>query len=175
MDYYNGTAGQLGVFKSTTGVTYPLCRTASATGVAYGVTNDWSVVVDQQGIIRYKQHGVNVSAINAVIDRLLATTGVSENGEPVTRFTLHQNYPNPFNPSTQIAFELAKSTQVRLRVYTVRGELVATLLDQNFNAGRHQAVWRAHDQYGKAVAAGVYFYELQAGNFSERKKMVLLR
>jgi hypothetical protein len=142
---------------------------------AYGVTNDWSVIVDQQGIIRYKQPGVNVTAINATLDELLMSTGTPEKPTAVRGFVLHQNYPNPFNPVTQIVFELIKAARVSLKVHNARGELITTLLDQNSGPGRHEVTWNARDQQGKLVASGIYFYELRVGDFSERRKMVLVQ
>lgn len=175
MDYYNGNAAQVTTFKNVTGVTYPLCRTASATGNAYGVVNDWSVVVDQQGLIRYKQPGVNVNAINNVIDQLLASSEVDENPENLAGFELHQNYPNPFNPTTTIRFDLLKSDFVTLRIYNALGQEVLTLAERNFAAGEHALAWNALDRNGKRAASGIYYYELKSARFTARKKMILLQ
>lgn len=175
MDYYNGNAAQVTTFKNVTGVTYPLCRTASATGNAYGVVNDWSVVVDQQGVIRYKSPGVNVTAINNVIDQLLAASEVDENPENLSGFELHQNYPNPFNPSTTIRFDLRKPDFVTLRIYNALGQDVITLAEGNFAAGEHALAWNALDRHGKRAATGIYYYELKSARFTARKKMILLQ
>jgi PKD repeat protein len=85
-------------------------------------------------------------------------------------YTLSQNYPNPFNPSTDIEFTLPVATDVRLDVYNVLGQRVAELADGPFNAGKHVITWNA-TQY----ASGVYFYRLQADEFVETKKMLLLK
>lgn len=158
-----------------TGVTYPLCRTASVTGNAYGVVTDWSVVVDQNGIIRYKQPGVNTTAINNLIKQLLAAADVDENPENITGYELHQNFPNPFNPATTIRFDLLKPERVALRIYNALGQEVVTLLEQNVSAGEHAFTWNALDKNGKRAASGIYFYELQGATFVARKKMVLLQ
>ncbi len=175
LDYYNGSVTQLTAFKNVTGVTYPLCRTASATGNAYGVVNDWSVVVDQQGLIRYKQPGVNVTAINNIIDQLLASSDVDENPENIAGFELHQNYPNPFNPTTTIKFDLLKPGRVALRIYNALGQEIVTLVEQSFAAGEHAFTWNALDRHGRRAASGIYFYELKSARFTARKKMVLLQ
>ena len=175
MDYYDGTPSQLDVFRAITGITYPLCRLASPTGRAYGVTNEWNVVVDQQGIIRYKNFGTNLAAITAVIDQHLANSGISENPAAERGFVLHQNYPNPFNPATHIAFELLKGAAVSLKVFSLRGELITTLLDQDLRTGRYEVAWNAKDEQAKPVASGIYFYELRTGAFSERRKMLLMQ
>ena len=84
-------------------------------------------------------------------------------------FALEQNFPNPFNPSTTILYDLPKSTRVSLNIYSTLGQLVATLVDERKEAGCYQATWNAN------VPSGIYFYRLQAGEFGETKKMILLR
>ncbi|HEY3295565.1 MAG TPA: T9SS type A sorting domain-containing protein [bacterium] len=86
------------------------------------------------------------------------------------RFALLQNYPNPFNPSTRIQFSLAAQVHVRLQVYNELGERVSTLLDGSRPAGTYTLMWD-----GKNAAAGIYFYRLEAGSFTETKKMLLIR
>jgi hypothetical protein len=88
---------------------------------------------------------------------------------------LHQNYPNPFNPSTTIRFDLPRAVHVKLCVYTVKGELVSTIIDRHMTGGRKEVAWNAKDNKGRAVSSGVYFYRLVAGDFVRTKKMVLLR
>lgn len=141
----------------------------------YGVFNDWSVVVDQQGFIRYKQPGVNVNAINSVIDNLLATTGVEEQPTTARDFELQQNFPNPFNPSTKIAFSIPSTQKVSLQIYDAQGKLVQALLDKLITAGRHEVEWNGLNRQNEAAASGVYFYLLKSGSFREMKKMILLR
>ena len=88
---------------------------------------------------------------------------------------LQQNYPNPFNPTTTIRFELTKAVRVKLCVYNVKGEHVALLVDRRMTAGHKEVRWNAKDDGGRAVATGVYFCRLVAGDFVQTKKMVLLR
>ena len=87
-----------------------------------------------------------------------------------TQFALHQNYPNPFNPSTEISFSLPEACAVRLEVYNVLGQRVASLVDGRMDAGAHTVTWDATE-----VSSGVYLYHLQAGEFSETRKMMLLK
>jgi len=90
-------------------------------------------------------------------------------------FALHQNYPNPFNPTTVIAFELPRTTQVRIDVMNVIGQTVATLLDEAMPAGQHEVEWNGKNERGHEAASGVYFYRLTADERSMVRKMVLLR
>ncbi|MEK7775447.1 MAG: C25 family cysteine peptidase, partial [Candidatus Zixiibacteriota bacterium] len=91
------------------------------------------------------------------------------------QFSLSQNYPNPFNPSTSIAFELPRRSQVSLTVLNVLGEVVSTLVKSEFLAGHHEVIWDGSANGGLPIASGVYFYRLSAGDFSETRKMILLK
>ncbi|MFH2053292.1 MAG: FlgD immunoglobulin-like domain containing protein [bacterium] len=89
---------------------------------------------------------------------------------------LDQNAPNPFNPHTIIAFELGKREAVSLRVFDVSGRLVRSLIDgEVFDPGRHEAIWNGRDDSGRQCASGTYFYRLEAGQYSETKRMVLVK
>ncbi len=88
---------------------------------------------------------------------------------------LDQNYPNPFNPQTTIAFSVKDRVRVRLAVFSVAGERVRTLADEELPAGAHTRVWDGRNDAGQAVASGIYFYRLTAGDFVQTKKMVLLK
>ncbi len=90
-------------------------------------------------------------------------------------YALRQNVPNPFNPMTRIEFDLPVEAQVRLVVYDAKGRLVTQLLDQWMPAGRQQAVWRGTDARGRLVPSGVYICEIQAGTFTGRKRMVMVK
>ncbi len=91
-------------------------------------------------------------------------------------YALNQNYPNPFNPSTTINFALVKAGKVNLSVYNVLGQKVATLLNNELaTAGTHAVKWNGLDDTGNKVASGVYFYKLEAGNFTSVKKMILMK
>ena len=94
---------------------------------------------------------------------------------PQSRFSLLQNHPNPFNPSTTISFSLRERGAVSLAVYDVAGRLVRVLIDGVKEAGSHDVAWNGKDSAGRGVASGVYFYRLEAGEFIETRKMVLLR
>ena len=92
-------------------------------------------------------------------------------------FSLSQNVPNPFNPSTTISFTVVEgsSLQVTLKVYDIRGSLVRTLVNEVRDAGTYNVFWDGTDEKGLQVASGVYMYRMQAGNFVQTRKMVLLK
>ena len=103
---------------------------------------------------------------------IIKTTAVKEitlAGKPVN-FELIGNYPNPFNPSTVIRFAIPKTSRVNIQVFNVTGELVSTLLNSEKGAGYYELQFNA-----KNMASGVYFYKIQAGTFSQVKKMLLLK
>ena len=87
-----------------------------------------------------------------------------------TRFLLSQNYPNPFNPTTVISYQLAVNSFVTLKVYDLLGREVETLVNGRQEAGDHSIKFN-----GANLQSGVYFYRLQAGSFTETKKLLLLR
>lgn len=91
-------------------------------------------------------------------------------------FELSQNFPNPFNPTTTIRFGLPSSGKVSLQVYDLLGRLVATLLDEEpKETGFHIVTWNGQDNHGRAVASGLYIYQIIAGDFSQTRKMILVK
>lgn len=99
------------------------------------------------------------------------TTAVEnrESGAP-SEFKLSPNFPNPFNPSTTIEFSIPKSGSVKIVIYNILGNLIATLVDQHLSAGTYRTQWNA-----SGVASGVYFYQIQANGFIETKRLMLLK
>ncbi len=95
---------------------------------------------------------------------------------PVPRtFALHQNYPNPFNAATVIKYDLPRPSQVRIDVYNILGQTVATLVDGHQPAGYHQALWNGQNSQGKTVASGVYLYRIETDENTSSRKMLLLK
>ena len=89
---------------------------------------------------------------------------------------LYASYPNPFNPVATIPFSLPDSRKVSLEIFDTSGRLVCTLVDQaEYPAGPHVVLWRGNDEAGRTTAAGVYFYRMQAGNFQQTRKMVMIK
>ena len=90
-------------------------------------------------------------------------------------FVLEQNFPNPFNPSTTLRYELPEDGLVNVTIYDMMGRQVSTLLSSHQTAGYKSIQWNATNDFGKPVSAGVYLYQIQAGEFVQTKKMVLLK
>lgn len=90
-------------------------------------------------------------------------------------FSLSQNYPNPFNPKTIIRFGLPKDSWVKLEVYNVLGQKVKTLVDEKLTPGLKEVEWDGVNDKGFEVASGIYFYKISADDFSDIKKMVMLK
>jgi hypothetical protein len=88
---------------------------------------------------------------------------------------LSQNIPNPFHPQTTLSFTLPRHSHVRLSIYNVAGRLVRTLVDDERAAGRYAVVWEGLDDRGRSVASGSYLYRMEAGEFVETRRMVLLK
>lgn len=90
-------------------------------------------------------------------------------------YALYQNSPNPFNPQTSIMFDMPVAGNVNVSVYNVLGQNVTNLVDGRMEAGTHEVIWNGKDRDGATVASGIYFYRIDTDQFSETKKMMLLK
>ena len=90
-------------------------------------------------------------------------------------YALHQNYPNPFNPTTKISYDLPEASVVSFSIYDLMGREVRTMINSEQTAGFKNIQWNATDNLGKSVPAGMYIYTIQAGEFRQTRKMVLLK
>jgi hypothetical protein len=131
---------------------------------SYDGSNVSEVVVqylDEESFIPYLKHLFTYSG---------ATSNETESGEYVVEFTLHQNYPNPFNPSTVISYQLSKNSTVSLAVFDVLGREVAQLVNGTQAAGEYEVQFDA-----STFNSGLYFYRLSAEDFSQTRRMLLLK
>jgi hypothetical protein len=101
--------------------------------------------------------------------------GVNEGLSVPDVYALHQNYPNPFNPITTLRYDLPEQANVNIIIYDLLGREVRTLVNTTQDAGFKSVIWNATNDYGKPVSAGVYLYQIRAGEFVQTRKMVLLK
>ena len=99
----------------------------------------------------------------------------NEEGIMPIQYALHQNYPNPFNPITTLRYDIPENSHVTITIYNMLGRQVKTLINQTQDAGYKSVIWDATNDYGKPVSAGIYLYQIQAGEYISTKKMVLLK
>ena len=90
-------------------------------------------------------------------------------------FTLKENYPNPFNPITNISYDLPEYSFVSITIYDMLGNVVNNLVNTNQSSGYKSVQWNATNNQGQPVSAGVYLYSIEAGEFRQTKKMILLK
>ncbi|MEJ2617793.1 MAG: YCF48-related protein [Ignavibacteriaceae bacterium] len=127
------------------------------TNSLYGVSktgNCWIVVGDNGAMLR--------SSFGEV--------GIEDKNEIPATFGLNQNYPNPLNPETKISYSTPRASFITLKIYDILGKEVAALVNEEKPAGSYEVEFNA-----EGLSSGIYFYQLQAGEFTETKKMVLLR
>ena len=105
------------------------------------------------------------------------TSELSINHDQISpeQFALYQNYPNPFNPITTLRYDLPENSYVNVTVYDMLGRVVNTLVQESQTAGYKSVIWDGKNTNGKPVSAGIYLYQIQAGEYLQTKKMVLLK
>jgi hypothetical protein len=102
------------------------------------------------------------------------SAGVEELPVP-KEFVLYPAYPNPFNPVTTLRYDLPEQSHLNIIIYDMLGRQVRTLINQTQEAGFNSVIWNATNDYGKPVSAGIYLYQIKAGEFVQTRKMVLLK
>lgn len=129
----------------------------------------------------YQVYYYKVSAIDnsgnesGYSNQATATTLNILNDNSTTEFALYQNVPNPFNPITVIEFSIPNDTDVNIIIYDLMGNEVKTLINEFKPVGQYQVNWDGNDNSGQSVSGGIYFYQIQAGDYNQTKKMVLLK
>ena len=136
---------------------------------------DFEYAVNQSNFYRIRtfDYSGNASDYSDIISAIVLST------DPLSLipdiFALHQNYPNPFNPTTSISYDLPANEFVSINVFDLVGREVKTLVNKNQVAGFRSVQWNATNNLGQPVSAGMYIYTIQAGEFRQTKKMVLLK
>lgn len=112
---------------------------------------------------------------NIEVEQLSLTAIGDNDNNIVDGFALAQNFPNPFNPSTQISFTIATTENVQLSVFNSLGQKMRTLVSDIIPAGTHQVTWNGSDDSGNELPAGIYYYQMKAGEFQQTRKMLFVK
>jgi len=117
------------------------------------------------------------NASDTLTVRVTLTVGVDEGGFTSTpkEFSLLQNYPNPFNSATIIKFQLSEDSHVILKIHNILGQEIKTLINEQKPAGIYYATWNGTDNQGKKASSGIYFYQIEAGDYTKVKKLIILQ
>jgi hypothetical protein len=108
-------------------------------------------------------------------DVTVEATPLEDPTVPVLATELQGNYPNPFNPETTIRYSVKETVPVTIEVYNLKGQLVRTLVNEVKTAGNYSVVWNGRDSHNQPVSSGVYFYKMNAGKYSNTKKMIMMK
>ncbi len=172
------TTGQITIQGQTTS---RFTVTPSSGNISAGSNQNISVKFDAQGLAEGTyQAQLNITSnggntVLPVVINVSNTVDVKTADNNPKEFKLQQNFPNPFNPSTIIKYEISKAEHVTLKVYDILGNEVETLVNKEQQAGIYQVEFSQEKINHKQLSTGVYLYCLQAGNFFQTKKMLLLR
>ena len=132
-----------------------LLENGHITGNVIGLSSDGTYQI-QSGLIFIYEH--------------LITDIDENNNTPNIGYQLYNNYPNPFSFSTSVSYSLPHTSNVKIQIYNIKGQLVETLVNEDKPAGYHTVEWNAKD-----ISSGIYFYKLKTDNGSITKKMLLVR
>ncbi len=99
----------------------------------------------------------------------------NDNTDFINNYILYENYPNPFNPETSIKYNLPNTTDVKLSIFSLLGQKTKTLVNKRQTAGLYEITWNGRDERNQQVTSGVYLCQLQAGNFTQTNKLILIR
>ena len=117
--------------------------------------------------------GVDTAAIDSIV---VAVLGIHDSEYIIPdQYYLYQNNPNPFNPITTLRYDLPENSSVNITIYDMLGRKIKTLINQTQEAGYKSVIWNATNDHGKPVSAGVYLYQIKAGEYVQTRKMVLLK
>ena len=139
-------------------------------------SGNYEIIVNRLGYASdsksvYLPNGANIDTIDFVLDTLnYIITNINTGTNIPDDFVLYQNYPNPFNPFTNIRFEIPKSSYVKIIVYDLLGREIRRLVDKNLGPGSYNISWEAVN-----LSTGVYFYKLVTEEFTDIKKMILIK
>ena len=154
----DGTSGTAAINPGDTSVTYTPPAGYSGNDAFDYILSDGNGGLDTATVV------IDITPVSGISDRAVPSS-----------YALFQNYPNPFNPVTTISYELPEKSVVSLKIFSVTGSEILTMVNEEKSAGHYEAVWHACDKYGRPVGSGIYFYQLKAGDYKKIRKMLLVR
>jgi hypothetical protein len=115
-------------------------------------------------------------ATNILSATAVVTVGINDDTpfEPYVT-TLGNNYPNPFNPDTKISYSLAEESAVEITIYNIKGQYIATLVNEIQLPGKYEIVWNGRDGFNREVSSGIYLYRMKSGSYTSTKKMIMMK
>ena len=140
--------------------------------ISFEIDTDWDDLTDKLAFIT--GNGVIDNYMPCLLFYLSDIVAVDDNNIELNNSIFHI-YPNPFNPITTISYSIPQETDVVLKIYNIKGQLVKVLVNNFQNAGEHSIIWNGRDSNGDRVSSGIYFYKLKAGDFQKVRRMVLLK
>ena len=146
----------------------------NGTGSYSGISLEDQDLIDQN-MDNYIEIYNSLSGSGIAVDRMRALLETIISSEVPLEYSLKQNYPNPFNPMTTLRYDLPEDALVNITIYDMMGREVSNLVSRQQRTGYKSAVWNATNNAGQSVSAGLYLYMIQAGQFRQTKKMVLLK
>jgi hypothetical protein len=117
----------------------------------------------------------NANAAKQLFDKIENTRVKQDVVYSPEKFLLEQNHPNPFNPQTSIHYQLPEGSDVELTIYNIMGQKIKTLVDMFQVSGFYRVSWDGLDEFGTRVPTGTFIYKLKAGDFMQKRKMLLLK
>lgn len=156
----------------------------SSLGLYFAMTHTDSIAFDSTGITQTSVDTASnriyasVAHFSTLVVKPKSSSPTGINSEPVEvpkGFALEQNYPNPFNPETSIHYRIPNASHVKLTVYNSLGQVVQTLINKSLPAGEYSVRWNGRDQLGNKASSGMYFYRIQAGDYTKTRKMILMK
>ncbi len=177
LDVSDASEEALHRFAEQSGISYPICRNASAVARKYGVTKNVSLVIDREGMVRFRGQGVRVPRIAALLDSLLKGAPHRPEASTPSAQEVPQSKAAPAGGMIQgwISFRLKHPARVTVKIYDENGVEVRTLVDRQAEAGNHHVMWDGQDDDHRPMPEGEYTYVVTAGKFRQSGTIVLKR
>ncbi len=157
----------------TTLTGYKVYRNNAVVHTITGTTTTWSETLPA-GVYNYKVTATYVGNESPASNEVGITVA---NSDPIAVLATNLKgcYPNPFNPTTTIAYSVKTPNHVMIEIYSVKGQKVKTLVNCLQNTGNYTVVWNGADDFGKTMSSGIYFYRMVSGNYTDTKKMIMVK